>query len=62
MKEYFDYFSKLTIKQWFILVYVSLSIASLCVADSTPLWIIALIVLNLANATRLLKQLPEPEE
>jgi hypothetical protein len=51
----------LTWKQRLIVWYFALSFCSLFVSDETPLWIIILIVLNFANAARLVKKVPLPE-
>ncbi len=48
----------LTGKQRLIVWYFALSFCSLCVSDETPLWMIVLIVLNFANAARLIKKVP----
>jgi hypothetical protein len=54
-------FKGLTWKQKVIVLYFSLSFCLLCVGDETPLWIIILIVLNFANAARLVKKAQSPE-
>lgn len=48
----------LTRKQRLIVLYFALSFCSLCITDETPLWIVILIVLNFANAARLIKNVP----
>jgi len=52
----------LTWKQRLIAWYFVLSFCSLCVGDETPLWIIGLVVLNFANAARLIRKVPFPDE
>ena len=54
-------FDKLTWKQRLIVWYFALSFCSLCVSDETPIWILLLIVLNFANAARLVRKVPLPE-
>ena len=51
----------LTLKQKAIVFYFCISLCMLCVGDETPLWMIALIVLNFANAARLLRNVPLPK-
>lgn len=51
----------LTGKQRLIVWYFALSFCSLCIGDDSPLWAIALVVLNFANAVRLIKKVPLPE-
>jgi len=46
----------LTRKHRLIVLYFALSFCSLCITDETPLWIVILIVLNFANAARLIKR------
>ena len=51
----------LTAKQKVYVWYFVLSLMSLCVSDDTPLWLLAVIVLNFANAARLVRKVPMPE-
>jgi hypothetical protein len=62
MKEVLNHFlPSLTWKQRFIVFYFVLSLCLLCIGDETPLWIIILVVVNFANAARLVKKVPLPE-
>lgn len=51
----------LTLKQKMIVWYFTVSFCSICITDDSPIWIIALVVLNFANAARLIKKIPLPE-
>jgi hypothetical protein len=51
-------FRGLTRKQKAIVVYFVFSFCSLCVSNETPILIAILIVLNFANAARLVKKVP----
>jgi hypothetical protein len=61
IKETMLSFKGLTKKQKVIVVYFSFSICTLCVSDDTPILIVILIVLNFANAVRLVRKVPFPE-
>ncbi|MDR1584976.1 MAG: hypothetical protein LBS07_02215 [Prevotellaceae bacterium] len=54
-------FKGLNLKQKAIVVYFIFSFCLLCVGDETPVWIVALVVLNFANAARLIRKVPLPE-
>ena len=51
----------LTWKQKAIVWYFVVSLCTLCVTDDSPIWAIVLIVLNFANAARLIKKIPLPD-
>ena len=51
----------LTLKQKMIVWYFTVSFCSICITDDSPIWIIALVVLNFANAARLIKKVPLPD-
>lgn len=51
----------LTWKQKLIVWYFIISFCSLCITDDSPLWAIAFVVLNFANAARLIRKVPLPE-
>ena len=51
----------LAAKQKVYVWYFILSLTSLFVSDETPLWLLAIIVLNFANAARLVRKVPMPE-
>lgn len=51
----------LTPKQRLIVWYFALSLCSLCVSDETPLLIVVLLILNFANAARLVRKVPMPK-
>ncbi|MDR1881779.1 MAG: hypothetical protein LBR26_03235 [Prevotella sp.] len=51
----------LTWKQKAIACYFLLSLCMLCITDDSPLWAIILVVLNFANAARLVKKVPLPD-
>lgn len=53
--------SGLTLKQKAIVWYFTISFCTLCVTAESSLWAIALIVLNFANAARLIKKVPLPD-
>lgn len=55
--EFKEYFS-LTTRQKFYVWYFCLSLCFLCVTDDSPVWAIILVVLNFANAARLIKKVP----
>lgn len=50
--------NKITNKDKLYIAYFALSWALLAINDEAPLWAIALVVLNLWNAARLIKQVP----
>ncbi|RGO07461.1 hypothetical protein [Phocaeicola dorei] len=54
LKEYFS----LTTKQKFYVWYFCLSFCFLCITDDNPIWAIIAVVLNFANAARLIKKVP----
>jgi hypothetical protein len=54
-------FQGLTFKQKAIVLYFVLSICLLCIGDGSPVWAIVLVVLNFANASRLVKKVPLPD-
>jgi len=39
-------------------LYFCISLCSLCITDDSPLWAIALVVLNFGNAVQLIKKVP----
>ena len=51
----------LTWKQKAICLYFLISFCSLCITDDSPLWAIAFVILNFANAVRLLRKVPIPK-
>ncbi len=53
--------SGLTLKQKAIVWYFALSFCTLCITGESPIWVIALIVLNFANAARLIRKVPLPD-
>ncbi len=53
--EFKEYFS-LTARQKFYVWYFCLSLCFLCITDDSPVWAIIVVVLNFANATRLIKK------
>lgn len=55
--EFREYIS-LTAKQKFYVLYFCLSLCFLCIADDSPIWAIIVVVLNFANAARLIKKVP----
>ena len=55
--EFKEYFS-LTTKQKFYVWYFCLSFFFLCITDDSPIWAIIVVVLNFANAARLIKKVP----
>ena len=55
--EFGEYFS-LTARQKFYVWYFCLSFCFLCITDDSPVWAIAVAVLNFANAARLIKKVP----
>lgn len=52
----------LTLKQKAIVWYFAISLCLLCGVEDGPILGIALLVLNFANAARLMKQVPIPED
>lgn len=52
------FFKRLRLKHKFYVLYFLLSFCALCVGDETPVWIVALIVLNFGNSVRLIKRVP----
>ncbi len=63
MKEFIDEFTMpwLTLKQRLIVWYFALSFCLLCIGDESPIWAIFLVVLNFANAARLVRKVPLPD-
>jgi hypothetical protein len=61
LSEYYKPFKGLNLKQKMIVAYFIFSFCFLCVGYETPEWVVALIVLNLANAVRLVKKIPISE-
>lgn len=61
MKEILKEMHGLTWKQRLSVIYFSLSFCLLFISDETPLWIVLLIILNFANAARIIKKVPLPE-
>lgn len=55
--EFGEYFS-LTARQKFYVWYFCLSLCFLCITDDSPIWAIIVVVLNFANAARLIKKVP----
>jgi len=53
-KEYLS----LSARQKFYVWYFCLSLCFLCITDDSPVWAIAAVVLNFANAARLLRRVP----
>jgi hypothetical protein len=51
----------LTWKQRLIVLYFCLSFCTLCIGDDSPIWAIILVVANFANAARLIRKVPLPE-
>lgn len=54
----FKEYSSLTAKQKFYVWYFCLSLCFLCITDDSPIWAVIVVVLNFANATRLIKKVP----
>lgn len=48
-------------KHKLIVWYFTISFCSLCITDDSPIWAIALVVLNFGNAARLIKKVPLPK-
>lgn len=57
MNEFKEFLSLTTMQKLYVL-YFCLSLCSLCVTDDSPIWAIVLVVLNFANAARLIKKVP----
>jgi len=57
-KEMTCFLLSLSPKHRLYCAYFCISLCSLCISDDSPLWVIALVVINLANAVRLLKRVP----
>ena len=55
--EFKEYFS-LTARQKVYVWYFCLSFCFLCITDDSPVWAIAVVILNFANAARLIKKVP----
>lgn len=55
--EFKEYLS-LSTKHKFYVWYFCLSMSFLCITDDSPIWAIAVVVLNFANAARLIKKVP----
>lgn len=53
-KEYLS----LSARQKFYVWYFCLSLCFLCITDDSPVWAIVAVVLNFANAVRLLRRVP----
>ena len=53
-KEYFS----LSAMQKFYVWYFCLSLCFLCITDDSPVWAVVVVVLNFANAARLLRRVP----
>jgi hypothetical protein len=51
----------LTKKQKAIVAYFLVSFFLVCTGAEAPIWILILLILNLANAVRLVKKVPLPE-
>lgn len=60
MKKLLTYFGlqDLTFKQGLIVAYFTISLCLLFIGDETPIWVIMIIVLNFANASRLVQKVP----
>lgn len=56
-EEFKEYLS-LSAKQKFYVWYFCLSFCFLCITDDSPVWAIAVVILNFANAARLIKKVP----
>ena len=54
----FKEYSSLTAKQKFYVWYFCLSLCFLCITDDSPIWAVIVVVLNFANAARLIKKVP----
>lgn len=52
----------LTLKQKAIVWYFAISLCLLCSTEEAPIWFLFLEVANFANAARLIKRVPLPEE
>lgn len=52
----------LTLKHKVIVFYFTLSLCSLSISDESPLWAVALVVVNFINAARLVKKVPLKNE
>ena len=63
MKEILKIFTiqGLTGKQKLIALYFIMSFCFMFISDETPLWIVILLLLNFANAVRLLRTVPVPK-
>ena len=63
MRKVFDEFSMpcLTWRQKLIVWYFIASFCLLYIIDEAPLWTIILVVVNFANAVRLVRKVPLPE-
>ena len=57
-RDEFKEFLSLTTMQKLYVWYFCLSLCSLCKTDDSPVWAIVLVVLNFANAARLIKKVP----
>lgn len=57
-RDEFKEFLSLTTMQKLYVWYSCLSLCSLCITDDSPVWAIVLVVLNFANAARLIKKVP----
>lgn len=53
-KEYLS----LSARQKFYVWYFCLSLCFLCITDDSPVWAVVVVVLNFANAARLLRRVP----
>ena len=54
----FKEYSSLTAKQKFYVWYFCLSLCFLCITYDSPIWAVIVVVLNFANAARLIKKVP----
>ena len=44
-------------KRWLVGLYFCVSFFALCIGDESPVWVIALVVANFANAVRLVRKI-----
>ena len=57
-RDEFKEFLSLTTMQKLYVWYFCLSFCFLCITDDSPVWAIAVVILNFANAARLIKKVP----
>lgn len=57
-RDEFKEFLSLTARQKVYVWYFCLSFCFLCITDDSPVWAIAVVILNFANAARLIKKVP----